>query len=58
MFFKEKQPLMAEEQINELLKRKAIVGARLEDSEELAKTSIIEMDMLNEALQLHFKGSF
>lgn len=47
---------MAEERIQELLKRKAVVSSRLEDSEELAKVSIIEINMLNEALQLHIKG--
>uniref|UniRef100_A0A915EGS7 Calponin-homology (CH) domain-containing protein n=1 Tax=Ditylenchus dipsaci TaxID=166011 RepID=A0A915EGS7_9BILA len=44
------------DRVKKLLRRKAVVGARKEDSEELAKTSIIEMDMLNESLREH-KGT-
>ncbi|KAI1723212.1 calponin homology (CH) domain-containing protein [Ditylenchus destructor] len=41
------------DRVHELLERKAVVLARQEQSEESAKTSIVEMDMLNEAIQLH-----
>lgn len=44
------------DRVRELLERKRVVCSRAEDTEESAKASIKEIDMINEALQLH-KGT-